>query len=246
MLIALLADIHANREAFSASLAHAQAAGAQRYILLGDYVGYGADPGWAVDQVMAMVDAGAIALRGNHDEAVFNSAVQMNELAQTAMEWTRRQLDDRQRTFLRNLPMVHEQGDWLCVHASADEPSAWHYVIGPESASRSFMATTARITVCGHVHVPALYHLSVTGKLAAFTPGTGDSVPLNRQRRWLAVMGSVGQPRDGQPAAAYGLFDDVANTLTYMRVPYDAAGAAAKITAAGLPPVLGLRLLSGR
>ena len=245
MLVALFADIHANREAFSACLAHAKATGVERYVFLGDYVGYGADPGWVVDEVAAMVGQGAVAIRGNHDEAVFNPAVKMNDMATTAMQWTRTQLGDQQREFLRNLPMSAEHGDRLYVHASADEPAAWHYVVGPEAASRSFMATNRHLTVCGHVHVPALYHLSVTGKLASFTPDS-DAIPLNRQRRWLAVIGSVGQPRDGKPAAAYTLLDDTQNTLTFVRVPYDSATAAAKINAAGLPPALGQRLLSGR
>lgn len=245
MLVALFADIHANREAFSACLAHAKVTGVERYIFLGDYVGYGADPCWVVDEVSSMVDQGAVAIRGNHDEAVFNPAVRMNDMATSAMEWTRTQLSKKQREFLRALPMTAEQGDRLYVHASANEPAAWHYVVGPEAASRNFIATSRQVTVCGHVHVPALYHLSVTGKLASFTPDS-DAIPLNRQRRWLAVVGSVGQPRDGNPAAAYTLLDDARNTLTFVRVPYDASTAAAKINAAGLPPALGLRLLSGR
>ena len=150
----------------------------------------------------------SVAIRGNHDEAVFDPAVSMNGMATTAMEWTRTQFNERQREFLRNLPISAEHGDQLYVHASANEPAAWHYVVGPEAASRSFMATRKQVTFCGHVHVPALYHLSVTGKLASFTP-EGDAIPLNRQRRWLAVIGSVGQPRDGKPAAAYALFDDL-------------------------------------
>ena len=95
------------------------------------------------------------------------------------MEWTRTQFNERQREFLRNLPISAEHGDQLYVHASANEPAAWHYVVGPEAASRSFMATRKQVTFCGHVHVPALYHLSVTGKLASFTP-EGDAIPLNR------------------------------------------------------------------
>ena len=246
MLIALFADIHANREAFSACLAHAQTIGAERIVLLGDYVGYGADPGWAVDEVMRLVETGAVAVRGNHDEAVFNPDTGMNETAQTAIDWTRDKLSTAQRDFLRSLPLTVEDGERLYVHASAHRPGDWEYVIGADAAQRSFLATSRHVTLCGHVHVPELYHFSATGKLASFTPGADVALPFSPQRRWLAVLGAVGQPRDGIPAACYGLLDDVENTLTYVRVPYDVAGAAKKITAAGLPPVLGLRLLSGR
>src|SRR5262252_1545501 len=113
MRTALLADIHANREAFSACLAHAQACGAQRYVFLGDYVGYGADPGWAVDTVMAHVEAGAIAVRGNHDAAVLDAKEELYDTARTALEWTREQLTERQRDFLGALPLEAENNDRL-------------------------------------------------------------------------------------------------------------------------------------
>jgi diadenosine tetraphosphatase ApaH/serine/threonine PP2A family protein phosphatase len=244
MLTALLADIHANREAFSACLAHAQACGAQRYVFLGDYVGYGADPGWAVDTVMAYVDAGAIAVLGNHDAAVQDPNEDLNETARIALAWTRDQLTDRQRNFLKVLPLIAEIGDRLFVHASACSPASWDYVTGPEAASRSFAATRCRVTFCGHVHVPELYHVSMTGKIGAFTPVSGTAIPLTPQRRWLAVLGSVGQPRDGIAAASYAQMDD--DRLTYVRVPYDVESAAAKVRDAGLPAVLSLRLLNGR
>jgi diadenosine tetraphosphatase ApaH/serine/threonine PP2A family protein phosphatase len=244
MRTALLADIHANREALSACLAHAQASGAQRYAFLGDYVGYGADPGWAVDTVMAHVDAGAIAVLGNHDAAVLDPNERLNETASVALAWTRERLSERQRKFLEILPLTAEIGDRLFVHASASTPGRWDYVTGPEAASRSFAATRCRLTFCGHVHVPELYHLSVTGKIGAFTPAPGTAIPLTPQRRWLAVIGSVGQPRDGVAAASYALLND--DHLTFVRVPYDVESAAAKVRAAGLPAVLSLRLLDGR
>jgi diadenosine tetraphosphatase ApaH/serine/threonine PP2A family protein phosphatase len=143
------------------------------------------------------------------------------------------------------LPLAVENDDRLFVHASAAAPASWDYVTDPAAARRSFAATRCRLTLCGHVHVPELYHLSATGKLGAFTPAPGVAIPLTAQRRWLAVVGSVGQPRDGVPAAAYALIDDD-GALTFMRVPYDAKSAAAKVRAAGLPAVLALRLLDGR
>jgi diadenosine tetraphosphatase ApaH/serine/threonine PP2A family protein phosphatase len=245
MLTAILTDIHANREALSACLAHARRMGARRFVLLGDYVGYGADPGWTVDTVMRLVERGAIALLGNHDAAVLRPSPRMNEMAQAAIEWTRTRLDAFHCDFIRRLPLTAEEGDRLFVHANAWAPGGWGYVTGAPEARRSLQATNQRMTFCGHVHVPELYFATATGKVAAFTPVPGTAIPLLKQRRWLAVIGAVGQPRDHVPAACYGLFDEASNSLTYMRVPYDVAGAAAKVRAAGLPEILAIRLEQG-
>src|SRR2546421_7853597 len=220
MLIALMTDIHANREAFSACLTHAASCPVDRYVFLGDYVGYAADPGWAVDTIMDHVGRGAIALLGNHDEAISATRVQMNEVAWAAIEWTRTRLDAWQRKFLAALPLTVEQADRLYVHASGWTPAAWHYVVDAQDARHSFEATAHRVQFCGHVHVPELYHLSAAGKIGAFSPVAGVGIPLLPQRRWLAVIGAVGQPRDGIPAAGYALFDVGRSTLTYVRVPY--------------------------
>ena len=246
MLTALLADIHANREALSACLAHAQACGAARHVFLGDYVGYGADPGWVIDTVRAHVEAGAVAVLGNHDAAVFDRGADLSETARAAIEWTRGQLADGQADFLRGLPLTAEDGRRLFVHASAWDPARWDYVNEPAAALRCFEATQQRVIFCGHVHVPDMYHLGMTARIASFVPVIGTAIPLIPQRRWLCVLGSIGQPRDGVAAASYALLDDERATVTYMRVPYDVQSAAAKVRAAGLPEVLALRLLEGR
>jgi len=245
MLIALLSDIHANREALSACLAHAQACRVDRYVFLGDYVGYGADPGWVVDTVKACVERGALAILGNHDAAVNATRSHMNEIAEIAIAWTRTQLDAGQREFLNLLPLHVEEGDRLYVHANAWAPGRWGYIVGPEDAGRSLQATTRRLTFCGHVHMPELYHMSPTGKVGMFTPVTGTAVPLMPPRRWLAVIGSVGQPRDGVPAASYAVYDSQRTTLVFQRVPYDVGRAASKVRAAGLPEILSRRLEQG-
>jgi diadenosine tetraphosphatase ApaH/serine/threonine PP2A family protein phosphatase len=246
MLTALLADIHANREALAACLADAQARGVARHVFLGDYVGYGAEPGWVVDTVMAHVAAGATAILGNHDAAVFDRAADLNDTARITLDWTRDRLGAGQENFLRGLPLTVEAGDRLFVHASAWEPARWDYVTGPAAALRSFEATQHQKTFCGHLHVPEVYHLGRTAKIASFIPAYGTGIPLIPQRRWLAVVGSVGQPRDGVPAASYAVLDEERAMLTYVRAPYDVESAAAKVRAAGLPEVLALRLLQGR
>jgi diadenosine tetraphosphatase ApaH/serine/threonine PP2A family protein phosphatase len=246
VLIALFADIHANRQAFTACLAQAHEFGAQRIVLLGDYVGYGADPEWAVTTVMDLVNQGAIAVQGNHDSAIGNPREQMNVEAKRAIEWTRGELGAAQRQFLASLPLTQEDGERLYVHAEASKPAHWIYVQSATEAADSISATAAQVTFCGHIHQPALYTMSATAKMTAFTPVTGAPIQLLQGRRWLAVLGSVGQPRDGNPAAAYALLDTEKRELTYCRVPYDVEQAAARIRSKGLPTWLAERLLVGQ
>ena len=119
-------------------------------------------------------------------------------------------------------------------------------MVDERAASRSFAASDAALTFCGHTHVPALFYMTATAKIAGFDPDAAVALPLNPRRRWLAVIGAVGQPRDRNPAACYALYDDGARTLTYVRVPYDIDAAAQKIRDAGLPPFLAARLAWGR
>jgi diadenosine tetraphosphatase ApaH/serine/threonine PP2A family protein phosphatase len=244
--LALFADIHANREAFAACLDAARAQGAERIICLGDVVGYGADPEWAVDTVMAVVKAGAVIVRGNHDNAIGSSAESMNAEAQAAIEWTRGRLSEAQRRFLAELPFTRSEDDRLYVHSEASNPPRWRYVQDASDAGRSMMATDAQITFCGHIHRPALYSMSVTAKMTSFVPVTGVPVQLLNGRRWLAVLGSVGQPRDGNPAAAFAMFDTDKREIIYHRAAYDVAAAAKKIRDNGLPHWLADRLSAGR
>jgi diadenosine tetraphosphatase ApaH/serine/threonine PP2A family protein phosphatase len=246
MRIAIFADIHSNRQAFEACLAHARGQGAERIVLLGDYVGYGADPDWTVSTVMDLVGQGAIAVRGNHDNAIAETGEKMNVEAQIAIEWTRCQLGAPQRKFLADLPLTAVSSDRLYVHAEASHPAAWKYVASVEDAAESFAAVRERLIFCGHIHLPQLYSMSVTGKLIRFVPTSDVAIPLLPGRRWLAVMGSVGQPRDGNPAAAYGILDTATNELTFCRAAYDVEEAAERIRKAGLPPHLANRLLQGR
>jgi len=246
VLIAIFADVHANRQAFSACLAQTSNLGAERNVLLGDYVGYGADPEWTVETVMRLVDEGAMAVRGNHDSAVGNAREQLNVEAQIVIEWTRGELGSAERRFLEQLPLTLKDDDRLYVHADASSPKSWRYVMGIEDAARSMIATSAAITFCGHVHRPALYTMSATGKITAFRPITGAAIQLLPGRRWLAVLGSVGQPRDGNPAASYAMLDTKRRELTYCRVPYDVEQAAGRIRNKSLPNWLADRLLVGK
>lgn len=245
MLIALLSDIHANREAFETCLEAVAGHGADRLVLLGDIVGYGADPEWCLDKARRLIEGGAIALRGNHDDAASRTMQSMTSNASIAIEWTRTRLDADARGFLGMLPMRVDDEDRLYVHSEASAPAAWRYVLDTEDAMRHLAACDARVSFCGHTHRPALHGLSTMGRVASFTPAAAEPIPLAVERRWLAVMGSVGQPRDGDPAAAYGLYDTATCEFRLCRVPYDVETAAGKILAAGLPEALALRLYHG-
>jgi diadenosine tetraphosphatase ApaH/serine/threonine PP2A family protein phosphatase len=244
--LAIFADIHANRQAFGACLEAARAHGAERMVLLGDYVGYGADPEWSVDAVMGLVGAGALAVRGNHDNAIGSGSETMNAEAQAAIEWTRGRLGSAQRRFLADLPLTLAEDDRLYVHSEASNPARWRYVQSAADAARSMIATPAHVTFCGHIHQPALYSMSSTSKMTSFVPISGVPVQLLKGRQWLAVLGSVGQPRDGDPAACFALFDTSSCEITYCRVPYDVETAARRIRENGLPLWLADRLAIGR
>lgn len=245
MRLALLSDIHANLEALEACLRHAAAAGATQYAFLGDLVGYGADPEAVVQRVRDHVDRGAVAVKGNHDEAIGLAESYMNEMARDAIEWQRGQLSAGSKAFLAALPMVQRLGDACLVHASAASPERWPYVDSPAEAERSLAAADATWVFSGHVHVQELYFAGPRGRTSLFRPVPGTPVPVGRHRRWLALVGSVGQPRDRNPAAAYALFDQDAAKLSFHRVPYDRHAAAEKIRRAGYSDALAYRVEQG-
>jgi diadenosine tetraphosphatase ApaH/serine/threonine PP2A family protein phosphatase len=245
MRIALLADVHANRQALDACLAHARAQGVDQVAFLGDLVGSGADARAVVERVRAEVAAGALAVQGNHDEAMGVSRGYFNDAARAALDWARDTLRDDDRAFLATLPLCLHQAPAVLVHASAAQPQRWDYVDGTAAAARSMQASQATYTFVGHLHDQVLYYEGTRGQMLPFRPAAAARIPVGLHRRWLAVVGSVGQPRDRNPAAAYALFDAARHELTFHRVPYDHHAAAAAIRAAGLPEALAWRVEQG-
>jgi diadenosine tetraphosphatase ApaH/serine/threonine PP2A family protein phosphatase len=246
MRLAVFADIHANLEAFTACLAHATENGADSYAFVGDLVGYGADPAAVLDLVQSQVSKGAIVVRGNHDAAAVNPlADTMNATAERAIDWTRTRLGENQLAFLAGLPLLVRRDNIVFVHSSAEAPGQWIYVTDPLRAARSLDAAKATYVFSGHVHEPMLYYTGAANRPVPFSPVPGVPIPVPPHRRWLAIAGSVGQPRDGNPAAGYALADLDRATLTFFRVPYDWHATAAKIRAAGLPESLARRLQRG-
>jgi len=252
MKLALLSDIHGNLQAFDACLADARERGATQFALLGDLVGYGANPDAVVTRAMALAAAGAWLVKGNHDAMACDPPVAVSKaLGEETAAWTHAQLSADQRSFLDGLPLLHRDGDCMLVHASVDAPERWHYVYDERAAASSLNAAAAidtdiRYVFGGHVHRQMLFYRGQGRGLMAFAPTPGAPVPVPGHRQWLATIGSVGQPRDGRSDAMYALFDRAAARLCFVRVAYDVAAAAAAIRAAGLPDFFAERLAKGQ
>lgn len=247
--LALLSDLHANRHALEACLADARARGATDYAFLGDMVGYGGEPAAVVERVMDMALHGAWVVRGNHDTAAVTPIPGSKRADQWGAAWTFSQLDTAQRHFLESLPLVVRKDFILLVHASAREPQRWAYVDDTTIAGASLDAAVkdgASHVFGGHVHEQRLFFQGTGRGAMAFEPTAGVSIPVPRHRRWLATVGSVGQPRDGRRDAMYAIFDSASMRLVFVRVPYDYEAAAQAIRRAGLPAFYAQRLAIGR
>lgn len=244
MQIALLSDIHSNVQALHACLFHAEERGAERYAFLGDFVGYGGDPRGVVQIIADYVALGAVALKGNHDEAIEQRGSYFNEAAQAALDLARLMLSIEQKQFLAGLPFVVREDGICFAHASAASPEKWHYIDSPGAALRCADAAQASYTFCGHVHDQVLFFES-GGRMSEFRPVPGTPIPVRGGRRWVVLVGSVGQPRDHNPAAAYTMFDSTRQQVTFHRVAYDALAAADKIRECGLPASLAYRVELG-
>ena len=247
MKLAILSDLHANRQAVEAVWAHARDQGCDQAVLLGDFVDYGADPVWVMEFVMARHQEGAIVVKGNHDDAIEHEGEpQLGSHVLASIAWTRKQLGAAHIAFIESLPLTATLGDCLFAHANVHDPAHWAYVQGRMEATRSLFAAQQPHVFCGHMHVPCLYHLSSTGKSGEFQPVDDTPIQLSPMRRWLTIPGSVGQPRDGNPAACYATFETDSATLAFHRVPYDHDTAAQRVLDAGLPPSLAQRLRDGQ
>lgn len=248
MKLALLSDIHANLRAMQACLDHAHGQGATQFALLGDLVGYGAEPAAVVDIAMQLAANGGTVLRGNHDDLAVAPPLAVATVGDRSAGWTCAQLDADRRRFLAGLPLVATLGSALLVHASADEPARWHYVDNVQRATRSLDAAggDVRHVFGGHVHHQRLYYRGTGRGLMEFVPTPGVAVPVPAHRQWLATVGSVGQPRDGDTRAMYALFDTAQYRLTFHRVGYDHRAAAAAVRRAGQPEYFASRLEEGR
>jgi len=244
--VAAITDIHANLPALEAVLGEIEAAGVEEVWCLGDVLGYGVEPDTCADLVRERCD---VCLVGNHDMAVLGSLdiSSFSEAAAVAVEWTRDNVAERTLEFLRELEPSGERSGIGLFHASPRDP-IWEYVLSNEQASAGMDINPQRIGLIGHSHV-ALFFSQPEGDEGRETRGAqaSDGALLDLERGgWLVNPGSVGQPRDGDPRAAWLELDTEAETASFHRVPYEIERAAAPIAAAGLPSRLADRLYTGQ
>lgn len=243
MKYAIFSDVHGNLDALEAVLDHSSGENVGRYLCLGDVIGYGADPNECIERLQAIENC--VCLKGNHDAAVTDRRERtfFHEVALEGIRFTERRLAPDNLDFLRGLEYEFRAGSLMAVHASPFRPESWEYVLDQAGAARAFGAMgDARVAFIGHSHAPVIF--SDDGFVDRFIPGEPAMLDL-MARRYVVNVGSVGQPRDGNPDASYVIYDDDAASARIFRVQYDREKAAEKILKAGLPPVLAERLLVG-
>lgn len=244
----VISDIHANLDALDAVLADCAGETFDHTLMLGDLVGYGAEPNEVVDRVREMGEAVTM-VRGNHDKVAIGLEPldAFNVAARTAAEWTFGELNTDNREFIRGLPKGPSRvadGLEICHGSPLDEDM---YILDSRSAGLAFRASEARVVLFGHSHIPSCFieeHDEPYRSSISFV--STDELDVIADRRYLINPGSVGQPRDADPRAAYMVVEWAeAPRIEWRRVDYDVARAAEKIYAAGLPRILGERLFSG-
>ncbi len=243
----ILSDIHANIDALETVLAAAAPGTWDRVMVLGDLVGYGAEPNAVVDRVRALDPIAVI--RGNHDKAGcgLDDGSSFNNVARMAAFWTLEALTPANRDYLRALPQgpaTIDETVEICHGAPFDED---HYIFDGDDAARALDAMTRHVCLFGHTHLPVVFRRSAD-VFDGFMPEGSDTltVPIDQGLSYLVNVGSVGQPRDGDPRAAFGIYDADARSLLLRRVPYPVDAAQRRILNAGLPASLANRLAIGR
>jgi predicted phosphodiesterase len=241
----ILSDIHANLQALEAVLDAAASTQWDRVVVLGDLVGYGADPNGVVERVRALDPLAVI--RGNHDKAAcgLDDGSGFNNVARFAAAWTHDELTDGNRDYLRHLPAGPSAIDALleiCHGAPFDED---YYVFNADDATRALDTAGRPLCLFGHTHVPVVFQRH-DGRLGGFAPQGDSELKLGEGVAYLVNPGSVGQPRDGDPRAAYAVLDVDALMLALRRVDYAVDAAQRRILDAGLPTSLANRLAIGR
>jgi predicted phosphodiesterase len=247
--IAIISDIHGNMEALKAVLADAQSGGVDRYFCLGDIVGYGPNPKECLDVTRGLTSD---IVKGNHEEMVSVSnfdelGIEVNHLARSGVNFSRSQLSEEDKDFITSLPLVivKEELDLSLAHGAFSKPQNWTYVFDEYEAQEQFSHFDTWLGFIGHTHVPFIFGSSDTSSYDHIKEG---SVGLCDEERFLINVGSVGQPRDGDRRASYGILEIYNRVVcfTFRRVEYDIQKTVANIREARLPVRLGERLLEGR
>ncbi len=242
MKYAIIGDIHSNLEALNAVLEDAESQNVDKYVCVGDVVGYNANPRECLQKLN---DLDCAIVKGNHDyycsvDTMLNG---FNPLAAKVIDWTRKQLTPEERAFLAELPYKKRVGKFTIVHSTLDMPEKWGYVFDKYEADANF--TYQRTTVCffGHTHVPLAFERHDVHEVIQ---GRYERIKVVLGCRYFINIGSVGQPRDGNPKAAYGIYDMNEGIIELRRIAYNVVVTQRKILDAGLPRELAIRLQLGQ
>jgi predicted phosphodiesterase len=240
MKYAIIADIHANLEAFQVVLEDIKAQNCTHVACLGDVVGYGPNP---KDCLKIVRDMNIPVVKGNHDEmcSVDENMEGFNPHAAEAVLWTRQQLDEEEKKWLRELKYVRLVASFSIVHATLDMPQRWGYVFDKLAAAASFTYQNTSVCFFGHTHVPVAFIRD-----SVVRGGTYSKFKVEPGRKYFVNVGSIGQPRDNNPKAAYVIYDMDEGSIELRRLDYDIPKTQQKILDAGLPPRLAERLAFGK
>lgn len=243
MKYAILSDVHSNLEALGSVLQEIERDCPDRKIFLGDAVGYGPDPNGVVEPLAAYCD---VCLAGNHDWAAlgWTDIQYFNPYAQEAILWTQKVLTPTNWARLKGLRLEWTEGDLRGTHATPKEPDQWHYLFTLSEAGRNFRCFTEKLCFIGHSHVPLFLERDPSGTIHIYPKG--EALTLREGYRYIINVGSVGQPRDGDPRACYALYDSETQAIQLKRVAYDIARVQEKMRREGLPGYLVERLVRGR
>ncbi len=241
MRYGIFSDIHSNLEAYEAALEAMRGDGLGAYICGGDIVGYGADPSRCIELTKGFTDK---VICGNHDWAAVGrlDMAYFNPRAKNAVEWTAKRLSDEERRYLTDLKTLYEGVDFTVAHGSLDRPEEFRYILDIDSALRNFQMARKGLLFVGHTHSPVIFRKQGDDITYSRMP----EVRLAEDSSYIVNVGSVGQPRDGDPRASYAVYDDRERSVEIKRVDYDIKKAQRKILKAGLPPLLAERLSAGR
>lgn len=240
MKYAILGDIHANIEALETVLEDARKERCTHFVSIGDVVGYNPNPSECLELLREM---NVPIVRGNHDHycSQDDNLEGFSAVAAEAIAWTRKQLSDEQREYLKTLPYTMRVETFTVVHSTLDSPEKWAYVLDRYDADANFNYQTTSVCFYGHTHIPIAFE-----KGDEVRSGLYSRIKIKMGRKYLINVGSVGQPRDGNPKAAYCIFDMINNTIELKRLDYDYKKTQQKILDAGLPTKLASRLAIGR
>jgi predicted phosphodiesterase len=242
MRYGIFSDIHSNLEALDTVIKAYKKESIDIYLCGGDAVGYAANPKECIEKVKSLAN---ITVAGNHDWAGVDlfSLEYFNPLAKEAILWMRKILDDNERYFLETLKLVYENKDLTLVHGTLDNPQEFDYMTDEYTAQRTFKILKTNICFVGHSHVAGIFIEDELGKLYYNEEGFQEILPTHK---YIVNVGSVGQPRDHNPKAAYCIYDTEKKEIRIKRINYDIESVRKKIITCGLPKFLGDRLLVGR